>query len=163
MFYECMLLSSVDKVFEFNGRAIFYNMVVTREAVDDNPIVVRVIRMESFAVIVVNEYDDESFKIPNAIAKKFDFTEVRPNPIFKTMDVSRGPHLEEYQDSNPSANSDEEAEPEITKGEIGKIIIQKMNTFKPEENDKVTIDYILFWLASKGLKKIETYKRKTTK
>lgn len=155
MFYECMLLSTVDKVFEFNGRAVFYNIVVSRDVVDTNPIVIRVIRMESFAVVVVNEYDDESFKVPDAIAKKFDFAEVPSHSVLQVLNINKRPALGDYQSSNASVGSDDEGEVEITKGEIGKIIIQKMKTFKPEESEEVTIDYILFWLLSKGLKKIE--------
>lgn len=71
VYYECMLLSQVDKVFEFNDKAIFYNLVVNREHVDDKPIVVRIIRKGNIAVIVVKERENDQFKLPEEIATRF--------------------------------------------------------------------------------------------
>jgi hypothetical protein len=156
MFYECMLLSPVDKVFEFNDRAVFYNMVISRDVVDDDPIVVRVIRKNNFAVLVVKEYKDEVFKIPNEIAHRFHFNLVKKQPLLAALKLAKPEEkLEDYKVSNHSLGSDDEPEPEIAEGEIGKIIIQKMRTIKPDKDDKVTIDYIMFWLSSEGLKRIE--------
>jgi len=52
-------------------------------------------------------------------------------------------------------NSIEDEPLEIAKGEVGRVIIQKMRTIRPISDDQVTIDYILFWISSEGLKKIE--------
>jgi hypothetical protein len=71
-----MLLSPVDKVMEFNDRAMFYNIIITREYIDDDPIVIRVIRMNNFAVMVVKELENDSFKLPDSIAKRFRFKKI---------------------------------------------------------------------------------------
>lgn len=144
MFYECMMLSPVDKVFEFNDRAIFYNMVITREYIDDEPLIMRIIRKNNIAVIIVKELENDSFRIPNELASKFKFSrakDIAPSQSFNLAPQS----ISAVGDPSGSSSRDEE-ELHIAEGEIGKVIIQKMRTFKPRKNEQVTIDYILFWL-----------------
>lgn len=146
------MLSPVDKVFEFNDKAIFYNMVINREYIDDDPLIIRIIRKNNFAVVIVKEQDNDSFKIPNQMVKKFKFKKASDT---LTTEIKLDPSNSKNEPSNSMLNSFEIQEPEIEKDDVGKIIIQKMNTIKPNSNDEITIDYILFWLANEGLKRIE--------
>ena len=45
----------------------------------------------------------------------------------------------------------------VTKGEIGKVIIQNYKTVYPISSDRFTIDYILFWLANEDMRMIENW------
>lgn len=154
MFYECMMLSPVDKVFEFNDKAIFYNMVITREYIDDDPLIIRVIRKNNIAVIVVKELENDSFKIPDQIIKRFHFKKAMSNlPGNTSLRVNDRSKSIRPSDSSPDSSIMQD--PEIEKGEMGQIIIQKMKTIKQQKNEDVSIDYILFWLSNEGLKRIE--------
>ena len=154
MFYECMMLSPVDKVFEFNDKAIFYNMVITREYIDDDPLIIRVIRKNNIAVIVVKELENDSFKIPDQIIKRFHFKKAMSNLPGNTS-LRVNDRSKSIRPSDSSLDSSIMQDPEIEKGEMGQIIIQKMKTIKQQKNEDVSIDYILFWLSNEGLKRIE--------
>lgn len=152
-----MLLSQVDKILEFNDRAIFYNMVITREYFDDEPIIIRVIRKKNFAVIIVNELENDSFKISEQLPKKFKFKQIKSsyNPVsVKFSDPSQVPGNGDIPGSEGSSMSHDEPQQIIEKGEVGNVIIQRMKTIIPSKG-KVSIDSILFWISNEGLKKIE--------
>ena len=146
------MLSPNDKVFEFNDKAIFYNMVINREYIDDDPMIIRVIQKNNFAVVVVKELENDSFKIPNQMVKKFKFKKASDS-LSAEIKVEVSNSKNKISDS--LLNSFEIQEPEFEKDDIGKIVIQRTNTIKPNQNDEVTIDYILFWLSNEGLKRIE--------
>ncbi|CAI2358831.1 unnamed protein product [Moneuplotes crassus] len=157
LYSECMLLSQVDKILEFNDRAIFYNMVITREYFDDEPIIIRAIRKKNFAVIIVNELDNDSFKISENLPKKFKFKQIENafTPLsLKVKNSVGGPNQNDPPLSEASSLSHEEPQQIIKKGEVGNVIIQRMKTLIPNKG-KVTIDSILFWISNEGLKRIE--------
>mmetsp|Transcript_9322 Transcript_9322/g.8231 ORF Transcript_9322/g.8231 Transcript_9322/m.8231 type:complete len:159 (+) Transcript_9322:202-678(+) len=146
MFYECMLLSPVDKVFEFNDKAIFYNIVIPREYIDDDPNIVRVIRMKGFCVFVVKEFENDLFKLSNEIADKFKFKQVMTHLDPHNMMSDKKIGIS----SNSSMSDMEEV---YEKGEVGNVIIQRISTILPQKHDeKASIDYILFWMSHEGLK-----------
>ena len=154
MYSECMLLSQVDKVLEFNDKAVFYNIVITKEYIDDDPIIIRVIRKKNVAVVVVKELENDNFKLSEEIAKKFGFKQIKTflDPADKSMkDNSKADKIE----SALSSQSMDMPEEIVEKGEIGNVIIQKIKTILPTKGDKVTIDSILFWMSNEGLKRIE--------
>lgn len=157
MYYECMLLSPVDKVFEFNDKAIFYNLVLTRDHVDEEPLIIRIIRKNNFAVVVVREFENDTFKIPDQIAQKFKFKLVKTHNMQQNTKSPIKPLsiLEEDDKSMSSDSFPGLIDNPNNRGEIGKIMIQKIRTIKLEKRAEVTIDYLLFWITSEGLKKVE--------
>jgi len=50
---------------------------------------------------------------------------------------------------------DDEVKLEIAKGEVGRVIIQRIKTIRPLDESQINLDYILFWLSSEDLKIIE--------
>jgi len=72
-----MLLSPVDKMFEFNDMATFYNMVINKDDFDESPLILRIIRKQSFAVIIMSQAEGDAFQLTNEIATKFNFKEVK--------------------------------------------------------------------------------------
>jgi hypothetical protein len=150
-----MLLSPVDKVMEFNDRAIFYNLVITREYVDDDPVVIRVIRKQNFAVMVVKELENDSFKLPESIAKRFNFKRMSHLQGATSLKITHKGLPSNFVDADSSSSLSLDANVNVDKGELGQVIIQKMKTIVPHKDDTVTIDYILFWMSNEGLKKIE--------
>lgn len=154
MHYECILLSPVDKVMEFNDRAIFYNIVINRDEISEDPAIIRVIRKMNFAVMVVKELENDSFKLPESIAKKFGFKKIENNYL-PNQSFVKGCNSSRHDDQDSSESFDLEANVKVDKGEVGQVIIQKMKTIIPNKADKISIDYILFWMSNEGLKKIE--------
>lgn len=77
MFYECMLVSPIDKMFEFNGNSILYNMVINQENFDDDPLILRIIRKGNFIVIIIRQSKQDDFQLVDEIASKFKFKEVK--------------------------------------------------------------------------------------
>ncbi|CAI2387741.1 unnamed protein product [Moneuplotes crassus] len=157
LYSECMLLSQVDKILEFNDRAIFYNMVITREYYDDDPIIVRVVRVNNVAVIIVNELENDSFKISENLPKKFKLKQAQN--AFNSLRADYNNILGNQNDkdlpgSNDSSLSQDEPQQIVQKGEVGNVIIQRMKTIIPN-SEKVTIDSIIFWISNEGLKRIE--------
>lgn len=158
MFYECMLLSPVDKIYEFNDLAIFYNLVMKRDNINDEPLIIRIIRKDNFAVFVIKELENDSFKVPDQIVNKFKFKRVKKKTLLNLLGMKKN-----EVDPNPvdqvslsSEDFPEVVEASTNQAELGKIMIQKMKTIRLQDDDEVTIDYLIFWLSSEGLKKIET-------
>jgi hypothetical protein len=147
-----MMLSPNDKVFEFNDRAIFYNMVISKEYIDEDPLIVRVVRKSNFAIIVVKELDTDPFKISSQIINRFKF-KLANGADAPTNDED--PSYSKFDAHQSLGNSFEVQDRKIEKGEIGKIIIQKIKTIKLNDTEEINIDYILFWLSNEGLKRIE--------
>ena len=120
-----MMLSPNDKVFEFNDKAIFYNMVINREYIDDDPMIIRFIQKNNFAVVVVKELENDSFIIPNQMVKKFKFKKASDS-LSAEIKVEVSNSKNKISDS--LLNSFESQEPEFEKDDIGKIVIQRKNT-----------------------------------
>lgn len=141
-------------------------MVINREYIDDDPIIIRVVRKNNFAVLIVKELENDSFRLAKHLAKKFKFTKASNNlqPTSMQYNVSdsksnsksnKNSGIDGKSASLFGSSDSEEVEAEINKAEIGKVIIQKANTLKLLREERVTIDYILFWLSNEGLKRIE--------
>lgn len=158
MYYECMLLSPVDKIYEFDDMAIFYNLVMLRDNIYEEPLIIRIIRKDNFAVFVIKELETDTFRVPDQIANKFKFSLVKKKSLLGLLGMKKKKSEQKAPDevSQSSEEFPEIIESSNNQAELGKIMIQKMKTIKLESDDKVTIDYLLFWLASEGLKKIET-------
>lgn len=73
MFYEWMLLSPVDKMFEFDENSVYYNMIINKDNFEETPLILRIIRKQNFAVIIVTQGELDAFQLTNEIASKFKF------------------------------------------------------------------------------------------
>lgn len=172
MYYECMLVSPIDKVFEFYNDSLFYNMVINRDDFQDSPIILRMIRKQSFAVIIMNQPDGDKFSFSAEIANRFDFKLIkkmkfpllfkkRAQMKMKSAEVdlkakarrnSDGDLNTQNDNMNKLSIAEENNNPKISRGEVGRVIIQRIKTIRPLNDEQVDIDYIMFWLSSEGLK-----------
>ena len=180
MFYEWMLLSPIDKVYEFDDMSIFYNMVISKNNIQDSPVILRMIRKNNFAVIIMNHTERDEFHLSSEIASKFKFKIFKKMKFPKlfnkriqkvnvevlmadgksvsTLDQNVIPNGSDFRQANSldtSFDSDENLE--IAKGEVGRVIIQRIKTIMPMKTQQISIDYILFWISSEGLKRIENF------
>ena len=64
IFYECMILSPVDKMFEFGDEVVFYNMIINKENFDEDPLIMRIIRKGLFLVLIINQKEENSKQLP---------------------------------------------------------------------------------------------------
>ena len=74
LFYECTLLSPIDKMFEFGDEAIFHNLILNNSNFDRNPQIMRIIRKGCFSVLILNQSKEDSFQIIDSIVNKFKFS-----------------------------------------------------------------------------------------
>ena len=175
-----MLLSPIDKVYEFDDMSIFYNMVISKNNIQDSPVILRMIRKNNFAVIIMNHTERDEFHLSSEIASKFKFKIFKKMKFPKlfnkriqkvnvevlmadgksvsTLDQNVIPNGSDFRQANSldtSFDSDENLE--IAKGEVGRVIIQRIKTIMPMKTQQISIDYILFWISSEGLKRIENF------
>lgn len=62
VYYEVLLNSTIDKVFEFNDVVIFYNIVIPSK--DDHPennIIIKIVKKGSVAALFLNDTDYKDF------------------------------------------------------------------------------------------------------
>jgi hypothetical protein len=62
VYYEVLLNSTIDKVFEFNDVVIFYNIVIPSK--DDNPennIIIKIVKKGNLAALFLNDTDYKDF------------------------------------------------------------------------------------------------------
>ena len=143
IFYEWMLLSPVDKLFEFDENSIFYNMVINKDNFEETPLILRIVRKQNFVVIIVTQGELDAFQLTNEIASKFNFklvTKMKFPKLFHKRGMKS--ELDKQHESQPlklseldeaaiekkkvlkkktSIDSDEE-NLEIAKGEVGRVI-----------------------------------------
>ena len=167
VYYECMLISPVDKVYEFADGSIFYNMIINQEKFQLTPYVLRMIRKNNFAVIIMNQDEKDEFLLSTEIATKFKFKEIKKMKfpkLFKRRKMLKAQLKEataivkgesEVKKSNQSNTSFEDCE--IDKEEVGRVVIQRIKTVMPMNDQQITIDYLMFWISSEGLKRIENF------
>lgn len=167
VYYECMLISPVDKVYEFADGSIFYNMIINQEKFQLTPYVLRMIRKNNFAVIIMNQDEKDDFLLSTEIATKFKFKEIKKMKfpkLFKRRKMLKAQLKEataivkgesEVKKSNQSNTSFEDCE--IDKEEVGRVVIQRIKTVMPMNDQQITIDYLMFWISSEGLKRIENF------
>ncbi len=68
VFYEVLLNSTIDKVFEFNDVVIFYNIVIPGPA--DKPeknIILKMIKKGNVAAMFINDVDYKEFDFENQL------------------------------------------------------------------------------------------------
>ena len=160
IYYECMLLSPVDKVYEFDDGSIFYNMVINRENFMDAPLILRMIRKNNFGVVVMNQKEGDKFMLSTEIASKFKFKEIIKPPFPKLFAKRRQKKREELKAKalrDQAKVKPTEDEGDSGKKVIGGVIIQKIRTIMPMNDQEITIDYLLFWISSEGLLRIENF------
>lgn len=136
-----MLLSPIDKVFEF-GDSIFYNTVINKENFEEDPLIMRIIRKGNFAVLIMNQADADKFQLIDEIAEKFKFKLIKKLKFPKI-------NWSKYKKNNSKGQQDLKSASEPQKTEIQKAITVE------EDDTKISLDYILFWLSSEDLKMIE--------
>ena len=174
MFYECMLLSPIDKVYDFDDMSIFYNMVINSENIFESPLILRMVRKDNFAVIVVNHSESHDFELSTEVASKFRFGQVKKmkfpklfrgrikiakrqagaaivKNVLNMVSEGNSRFVKQKEDSLISEDL------EIATGEVGRVIIQRIKTIFPMHSQQISIDYILFWISSEGLKRIENF------
>ena len=160
IYYECMLQSPVDKVYEFDDGSIFYNMIINRENFTDTPLILRMIRKNNFAVVVMNQEKGDTFMLSTEIATKFNFKEVIkpkfPKLFKRRRALNRARNLPSVK---PKPNKSKETEEEVEQEniEVAGVTIRRIRTIKPMNENFITIDYLLFWISSEGLKRIENF------
>ena len=169
IYYEWMLLSPVDKVYEFADGSTFYNMIINQERFQDTPYILRMIRKDNFAVVIMNQDEGDNFLLSTEIATKFKFKEIKKmkfpklfkrRQMLKTQAKLIGKTSKGDSDNKKSAqnNTSFEAEnAEVDKEEVGKVVIQRIKTIMPMNDQQITIDYLMFWISSEGLKRIENF------
>ena len=175
MFYEWMLLSPIDKVYDFDDMSIFYNMVINSDNILESPLILRMIRKDNFAVIIINHSENHDFNLSNEIATKFRFKKFKKmkfpklfkNRIKMTKKQAGAAIVKNVLNMVADGNSKllnrsknisiESEDLEIAKGEVGRVIIQRIKTIMPFNTQQISIDYILFWISSEGLKRIENF------
>lgn len=123
MFYECMLLSPVDKVFEFNEKSMFFNMVMSRDYIDDEPLIIRIIRKSNIAVIVVKEFETDKFKIIRDLVKRFKFQKVVTSLETNSLKLNNNNNINSISENPDESNSmfnsvDDMRNAEMAQGEI---------------------------------------------
>lgn len=123
MFYECMLLSPVDKVFEFNEKSMFFNMVMSRDYIDDEPVIIRIIRKSNIAVIVVKEFETDKFKIIRDLVKRFKFQKVVTSLETNSLKLNNNNNINSISENPDESNSmfnsvDDMRNAEMAQGEI---------------------------------------------
>lgn len=155
-------------------------MVMSRDYIDDEPVIIRIIRKNNFAVMVIKEFKTDKFKIIDVLINRFQFKKESNknheenkesnhlNPA-KSRHSKYKKHTRIHLSPNLYANSNNELLPvqsdvfekasernktQIEMGEIGPAIIQRIKTIEPED-EVVSIDYVIFWIANEGLKQIE--------
>ena len=75
-----------------------------------------------------------------------------------TLDQNGNPILNEAKQTSFLDSSFDDADKlEFAKGEVGRVIIQRIKTIMPMKSQQISIDYILFWISSEGLKRIENF------
>ena len=73
IFYECMILSPIDKMFEFDDEIVFYNMIMNKKDFDEDPLIMRMIRKGCFLVLIINHKGDGTNQMIETIADTFKF------------------------------------------------------------------------------------------
>jgi len=64
VFYEILLNSTIDKVFEFNDVVIFYNIVIPGPADHtDRNIILKIIKKGNVAAMFINDIDYKDFDL----------------------------------------------------------------------------------------------------
>lgn len=170
LYYECMLLSPLDKFFEFYNDSLFYNMVINKDDFQESPMILRMIRKQSFAVIIMNQPDGDKFSFSAEIASRFGFKLVKkmkfPKLFKRRIEMKKAEKINLLEKKKKALESElnakkeeankqsvvEDNNPKISKEEIGRVIIQRIKTIKPLNEKQVDIDYVMFWLSSEGLK-----------
>lgn len=62
VYYEVLLNSTIDKVFEFNDVVIFYNIVIpSKDDHLENTIIIKIIKKGSVAALFLNDIDYKDF------------------------------------------------------------------------------------------------------
>lgn len=158
IYYEYKNKSQIDKVFEFNEKAVFHNIIIPRDDIKEEPIIATVIKKDKCAVIIVKEMENDTFKIPEELISRFKFKLKRVVNMPLSMQNLQvpGDHDESSFGSDGEMSSSS-SEPEVQDTELGKVIISKLKTIKPDQEEQLNIEYILFWLSNEGLKRIENF------
>lgn len=76
VFYEVLLNSTIDKVYEYNDTVIFYNIVIPGGM--ENPeehIIIKIIKKGHVAILLINDTDYEEFPFEDQLKEKFNFVE----------------------------------------------------------------------------------------
>ena len=127
IYYECMLQSPVDKVYEFDDGSIFYNMIINREDFMDTPLILRMIRKNNFGVVIMNQEKGDNFMLSTEIATKFKFKEVVklkfPKMFAKRRQLRRA---ERKAKALEVKNIVTEEDADNGKREVGGVIIQRI-------------------------------------
>lgn len=118
-----MLLSPVDKVFEFNEKSMFFNMVMSRDYIDDEPLIIRIIRKSNIAVIVVKEFETDKFKIIRDLVKRFKFQKVVTSLETNSLKLNNNNNINSISENPDESNSmfnsvDDMRNAEMAQGEI---------------------------------------------
>ena len=178
IFYECTMLSPIDKIYEYNDEVIFYNLIMNKDNFEEDPLIMRIIRKGWFLVLIINHKEDKPKDLVDIIAETFMFklqnegdeklennAKKIENLIIPSQDMEITPFptfnnhysKECIQDLKRKASIESDITFKVTSGEIGKVIIQNYKTVYPINEDHFTIDYILFWLANEDMKRIESW------
>lgn len=76
VFYEVLLNSTIDKVFEFNDVVIFYNIVIPEPA--DNSrrkFILKLVKKGNVAAMFCNDVDLKDFNFLEVLQERFEFWE----------------------------------------------------------------------------------------
>jgi hypothetical protein len=92
IFYEVLLNSTIDKVFEYNDVVIFYNIVIPGPA--DNPddsIIIKIVKKGNVAAMFVNDVDYKEFDFEDHLQEKYNFMDKDENERFGDLAEQQNP------------------------------------------------------------------------
>ena len=75
VFYEVLLNSTIDKVFEFNDIVIFYNIAIPGPSESSNKIVIKIVKKGNVAAMFCNDVDLKEFDFLKVLEDWFEFRE----------------------------------------------------------------------------------------
>ena len=71
VFYEVLLNSMIDKVYEFNDTVIYYNIVIPMTYLSADHVILKLIKKGNVAVMFINDTGVDSFPIEKLLEEKF--------------------------------------------------------------------------------------------
>ena len=132
VFYEVLLNSTIDKVFEFNDVAIFYNVVIPGPADSpDDLIIVKIVKKGPVAALFINDVDYAEWDFEEQLQSKYNFEDWDEKDRFSQIEGA----------------ATEEVRQTFTGRKDSEAVIAKQ--------EQLNIDYIVFIVADMGLEVIE--------
>ena len=83
VFYEVLLNSMIDKVYEFNDTVIYYNIVIPMTYLAADHVVLKFIKKGKVGALFINDTEEDTFPIEKILEEKFE--DPMNNDVTKSM------------------------------------------------------------------------------